>query len=456
MSHNTLTGGVVAPWDPRYNTARLDYNARFNDIHPAYVVYCHVPEDVSQAIRWARRHHMPFRLRSGGHSYEAYSLVECGLVIDVSRMRHIHWDAATGLARIGAGAALIDVYQTLWDLGRVTIPGGSCAGVGIAGLTLGGGFGLVSRQFGLTIDALEEVLMLDAEGCPVRASADQHPDLFWGLRGAGANNFGAVAELTFRTHPVDNVAIFHLQWAWDRLPEVVPVYQVWSDPVTSDARLTSVLTLNSRQQGFVSIIGEFLGPQDALESQLAPLLAIPGRTAYTIQTETYIEAVRHFAGLGDAPEQWLAHGLPEQDIFKNTSAYAYDIFSEAALSVIQDALAHTPGPSCLVQLGSFGGAIRQVPPRETAFFHRYARSEMQYQAYWTSPAVADAHIRWVEDFRRAMLPFTVGAYVNYCDGAIKDWPQAYWGPNLDRLIRIKRHWDPDKVFRYPQGLSQLI
>ncbi len=455
MHFDTLTGRVVAPWDPGYDEARLDYNARFDDIHPSLIVYCETVQDVEEAVRWARRHRIRFRIRSGRHSYEAYSILNRGLVIDVSAVNHIDYDPDCRTARIGAGAQLIDVYQTLWDQGQVTIPGGSCATVGIGGLTLGGGFGLVSRQFGLTIDAVEAIQMIDSRGSRVDASPWVHDDLFWALRGGGNNNFGVVTEFAFRTFPVGLVTIFSLQWPWSQLPQVLRTFQEWSDPDDLDRRITPILTLQSKQAGHVSIIGEFFGISAELEPLILPLLALPSRTAESIQEMTYIEAVKHFAGLGADPHRWLAHGVPDQDTFKNTSAYAYRIFSESAIRTIQDALSETPGPNCLVQLGGFGGTIRNIEPEDTAFYHRRARSEMQYQAYWSDPAAGPAHIHWVEQFRRAMLPYTVGAYVNYCDARIRDWPEAYYGRNLHRLIRTKRRWDPANLFRYPQGLSEL-
>lgn len=459
MRPDTLTGQVVAPWDPGYDMARLDYNLLFDDIYPRYVLYCDVVEDVVRAVRWARRHRVPFRIRSGGHSYEGFSLVQKGLVIDVSQISQVTFDPESGRVRIGAGAQLLDIYDQLWNAGRVTIPGGSCATVGIAGLTLGGGFGLVSRPFGLTIDALESITMVDARGDRVEASEDSHPELFWALRGAGANNFGAVVEFSFRTFPVDDVVVFSIRWPWDQIPEVLPVFQRWSDPDQLDRRMTPILSLNSKAVGRISVIGEFLGPQRDAEHILAPLLAIRGHSDVSIQSIPYIDAVHRFAGVGEEPQTWRAHGLPadasNHDTFKNTSAYAYEIFPKAAIRIIQRALSHTPGPAALVQLGGFGGAIRDVAPDQTAFFHRLARSEMQYQTYWTQPADAPAHIRWVEEFRQAMNPFTLGAYVNYCDLGIDDWPEAYWGDNVPRLKRIKQEWDPRNVFRFPQGLSEL-
>lgn len=455
MVQDTLTGTVVAPWSPLYDTARVDYNSLFPPFSPAYIVYCQKTLDVKRAVHWAVHHKVPFRIRSGGHSYEAYSLLNGGLVIDVSRINHVHYNAVTGIAQIGAGAKLLDIYQELWDQSRVSIPGGSCATVGIAGLTLGGGFGLISRKFGLTCDSLESLTMVGARGQILEVSASRHPDLFWASRGGGGNNFGAVTEFRFRAYPVSDVSIFFLQWEWNRLPEVLRGFQQWSDPRLLDDRIVAILTLPAAITRHVSISGQFLGEPRELLPLLAPLFAIAGMTEKVIRAMPYIDAVKHFAGLSMDPERWIAQGVPNRETFKNTSAYTFEIFSDSAIGVIQAALLHVPGPASLVQLDTYGGAIARIADNATAFPHRKARACLQFQTYWSEPAQNNAHIRWVENFRRAMLPYTIGAYVNYCDGNIKRWPRDYYDGNLARLLAIKKRWDPHNVFRFPQGLSQL-
>ncbi|MCL4521388.1 MAG: FAD-dependent oxidoreductase [Firmicutes bacterium] len=138
-TQNTLTGRVVAPWNPAYDVSRVDYNARFAPFFPDYIVYAEAIGDIVRALTWASHHHIEFRIRSGGHSYEAYSLLNRGLVIDVSALHFIHREESTGLWHMGPGATLLDVYQTLWNQAHMTIPGGSCPTVGLSGLTLGGG-----------------------------------------------------------------------------------------------------------------------------------------------------------------------------------------------------------------------------------------------------------------------------------------------------------------------------
>ena len=189
---------------------------------------------------------MPLRARSGGHSYEAFSVVDGGLVIDVGGLTGVDVDVARGEAVIGAGVRLLDCYRRLWDDG-VTIPAGTCPGVGIAGLTLGGGIGFLSRQYGLTCDNLLAVDLVDADGDVLRASESEHPDLFWALRGGGGGNFGIATAFTFRVHPIGEVVICTVTWPWDDVAEVVDAWQRWAPFV--DERLCVSLADRPPERG---------------------------------------------------------------------------------------------------------------------------------------------------------------------------------------------------------------
>src|SRR5262249_14573795 len=175
---------IVRPGDADYDLVRTDFNLRF-DVHPRAILFACNTDDVAQGVRWARDQGIELRARAGGHSFEGYSLVDDGLVIDISPIAHVKVSSDNGTAQIGAGISLGDAYRKLWDAGRLAIPGGTCGTVGLAGLTLGGGFGLLSRRRGLTCDALLEVEMVTADGDVVRASESQNSDLFWALRGGG-------------------------------------------------------------------------------------------------------------------------------------------------------------------------------------------------------------------------------------------------------------------------------
>ncbi len=390
------------------------------------------------AILWVRRHRLPFRIRGGGHSYEAYSLVNGGLVIDVSCLLRLQIDPENRTAQVGAGHRLLPLYETLWNHG-MAIPGGTCPTVGVSGLTLGGGYGLLSRLLGMTCDSLLEVEMVTARGRIIRANDRQHSDLLWACRGGGGGSFGVVTSFTFRVHPIGNVSRYRITWDFADLEKVVGYWQTWAP--FADPRLTSLLALPAQNQGDLRANGVFVGSEEELRQLLEPLQeAVPPKTA-EFQSISWIEAVCFFAG---TPLR--------QDKFKNSSAYGYEPLSHEALSVLIRNLQTAPGPSNVLSLDAYGGQIRRVPESATAFPHRKSLFVMHYQSYWQQDADAEKNIKWIEGFRRSMLPYTRGAYCNYCDSAIRDWPRAYFESNLPRLIRVKQKYDPENLFSFEQSI----
>ena len=434
----SLTGRVIWPQDHAYEEARQSFNARFSRF-PAAIVVCDNTIDVQNAVRWAHQEGMPLRARSGGHSYEAFSVVDDGLVIDVGGLTGVDVDVSRGEAVIGAGVRMLDCYRQFWDHG-VTIPGGTCPGIGVTGLTLGGGIGFLSRQYGLTCDNLVAVEIVDAAGGTLRASEEQHPDLFWALRGGGGGNFGIVTAFTFRVHPIGDVVTCTVTWPWDDVAEVLDAWQRWAPFV--DERLCVALAVAHPSAGTISATGLFTGSAAELPSLLEPLLraGTPGTPA--IQSLPYFTAVEQFAG------------PPITSVrFKNSSAVALEPLPAAAIATLVDHLRAAPFASDLVGFFPLGGAVAAIDPGATAFPHRHAHFDMQYQAYWWDDTATQASLAWIRDLRAAMAPYTTGAYVNYVDADLPDWERAYYGTNLPRLEQVKKDYDPDDVFNGPQTIA---
>lgn len=440
-----LTGRVVLPGSSVYEEARQNYNGRFNRF-PAVIVFCVTEQDVVNAIRWVRKRRLPFRIRSGRHSYEAFSLMDGGLIIDVSSLEKLEisrtadpaGSAITAVA--GAGLQMMPLYEALWNQG-FTIPSGTCGSVGISGIILGGGYGLLSRLWGLTCDNLLELELVTAQGNLIRANEQQHRDLFWACRGGGDGSFGVVTSFTFRIHPIDRVARYRMTWNFADLKNVLQRWQQWA-PHT-DARLTSLLLLPSQGQGDLRSNGVFVGTEQELRQIVGPLLeaAMPKTTEF--HTIPWIEAARLFAGQTIHQEQ-----------FKHSSALVYEALPDAAIDVVIRNLQQPAGPANLVAFDSYGGAIGQIPAAATAFPQRQALFSVQYQSYWQEDWEAEKNIRWIETFRRSMIPYTRGAYRNYCDALIPDWPTAYFGINLSRLRQVKRQYDPQNFFRFEQSIPR--
>jgi hypothetical protein len=432
-----LTGHVIWPQDPDYDAARQSFNARFSRF-PAAIVVCDNTTDVQRSVRWARQQGMPLRARSGGHSYEAFSLVDDGLVIDVGGLSEIVVDVERGEAVIGAGVRMLDCYRRLWENG-VTIPGGTCPGIGIAGLTLGGGIGFLSRQYGLTCDNLLAVDLVDADGDVLRASEQENADLFWALRGGGGGNFAIATAFTFRVQPIADVTIGTVTWPWDDVAEVLDTWQRWAPFV--DERLCMALAVAHPSAGTISATGLFNGPATELPPLLEPLLQAGAPGEPVIQSLPYLTAAEQFAG------------PPIDSVrFKNASALAFEPLPARAITTLVDHLRAAPFASNLVGFFPLSGAIAAVDPAATAFPHRRALFDLQYQAYWWDDAAEQDSITWVRELRAAMAPFTTGAYVNYIDADLPDWGTAYYGTNLERLVQTKAQYDPGTIFDGPQSI----
>ena len=453
---NGLRGDIVLPGNAAYNKARLLFDTRFDGIKPKAIVYCESREDVQRTVRWARKHAVRIVPRSGGHSYGGYSSTSAGVIVDVSRLNGVALDAQKR-AVVGAGARLIDVYDRLARHGR-TVPGGSCPTVGIAGLALGGGVGFASRKFGLTCDNLLQATVVLADGTAVIASPKQNPDLYWALRGGGGGNFGIVTRFLFRTHPVGQISTYTLEWPWADAKKVVQAWQTFA-PHAPDG-FFSVLNLNGVVGGRTRITsaGQFFGSAEGLRDLLKPLTAAATPTRFTVTSRSYLDAQEMWAGCSGTIEE--CHLPPQGNLgratFKGKSSIANTPLSSAGIDAMihqLEARLNVGSGSGIILLDSYGGAINRVKKDATAFVHRDALFSMQYLAYWNAAAPAEPNLRWLRSFYGAMRPFVSPyAYQNYIDPELTKWGRAYYGTNLDRLIAVKRRYDPQNVFHFSQSI----
>ncbi len=454
-----LTGRVLYPNDPGWETARhgfaewADYDANM----PKAVVFCQDTRDVVNAVQWVRENSVPFRVRCGRHNYEGYSsLVKDGLIIDVSEMSQVHINADRTEAVIGAGIAMEDLLETLGDSG-VTIPAATGPTVGLAGLTLGGGFGVTSRKWGLTCDNLLDVALVLADGKVVHANEEENPDLFWACRGGGGGNFGIATAFTFRLHKVNNVVVYTIGWGWDQFEALVGRWQTWAPQV--DDGLSAGLALLTT--GSISMYGQYTADDEELprfSSLLQPLFEAAPPISVSIQTVPQLIGSRILLQLDPTNPMQLLEAHSDEQIFKSTSALAYAPFSPDVIAMMKQYLEQAPTLDCapsqpsMVQLLAGGGYPSRIAPEATAVFWRQAQFVVQFDAYWTSPADGSKTIAWIEAFRQAMQPYTRGAYVNYQDDSLQDWLRLYYGDNLERLVKIKQEYDPKNFFNFPQSI----
>ncbi len=442
MSHKKkpeLTGRIVLPGEPQYDAARQEFNTFFNRF-PLVIVFAQETQDVANAVRWARYHDVPIRMRSGRHNYEGLSVVDAGIVIDVSEMTRVEVDRKHGTATVQTGQRDFSLAEALASEG-LAVPNGLCPSTGIAGFTLGGGQSILSRAFGLCIDNLLELEMVDANGQVLRANADQNADLFWASRGGGGGNFGIYTSFRFRTRRIDTVAYANIRWD---LRDLEPVLRTWQDFTTPGAseRLTPILTIASGLESLLLMQGVFLGSAKELRRLLQPLLRAASPLNVTIEEIPWIESVARIAATQpDTPEP-----------FKSVGPFVNELLPDEGIAIIRRFIDEPPTSSVSVFFHGLGGAVARVPSEATAYFYRQALSNMSFFATWNTPDGAAPGIRWVEEFRRAMRPFTQGVYVNTPDLSIKNWPKAYYGGNFDRLTQVKAKYDPKNVFNYPQSI----
>ncbi|MEU6084607.1 FAD-binding oxidoreductase [Streptomyces sp. NPDC047108] len=462
-----LGGGLVQPGDADYTSARVLYNTRFDHLRPAAVAYVAGATDITECLAFARRHSVPVSIRNGGHSYAGWSSGTGRLVIDVSRLSRIAVDGDTE-AVVGAGAKLVDVYSGLGAHG-VTVPAGTCPTVGISGLTLGGGHGVVSRAYGLTCDSLLGATVVTADGKTVRCTASDHSDLFWALRGAGNGNFGVVTELRFRTHAAPDAIAVRATWPWSKAAELVRAWQEWGpdqpDELWSAVHLSAAAGGAARVWFSAFSLGTYADAQNAVD-RLTGLVG-SAASSVSLRSSSYLDAMIGYAGCSRySTEQCRLPGgtpghSPTGSLVRETYTSRSDFYDRAlpadGIRVLVDqveAFRKLGGAgSGTVQLTALGGAINRVGPTATAFVHRRSRVLAQYLAAWAAGQNGATSTTWLGGLHRAMRRHASGAaYQNYADPSLKNWRRAYYGPAAERLARLKRKYDPQRVFDFPQAL----
>jgi hypothetical protein len=438
---------LARPADHAYATARLGYNPRFDGNRPAGIAQVTGPADVQACVEFAAASRTPIAARSGGHSYAGYSTPSGGLVVDVGRLSTVDV-RGDGTAVVGAGARLIDVYTALAAAGRC-LPGGSCPTVGIAGLTLGGGIGLLARKYGLTCDRLVSAQVVTADAVLRTAGEASEPDLYWALRGGGGGNLGVVTSFTFRTEIAPALTVFSLPFPAGSAPAVLGAWQSWVQGAPDELFANCIVhggTPPSCQVG-----GCFVGSPSGLGPLLDALVhaaGVPPSDRF-VAARSYLDAMRYFGGCSQLstaqcrPSWTGAGGRLDRESFVATSRMV-----TAPMRDPGGVVAAIAGSGLDAIFDSLGGAVGRIDAAATAFPHRGAIASVQlyHGGAATQPVTA------VRD-RLAPLLGRHG-YVNYIDPSMPDWATAYYGANLPRLRGIAQHFDPYGVFAFAQGLTR--
>lgn len=460
---SSLQGSLVLPGNAAFGTASVAFNVVYDGTVPQAVARCASAADIALALGFARQNKLAVAARSGGHGYTGNSTTT-GLVIDVGPMSGISL-RNDGTAVIGAGAKLVDVYDQLATLG-VAIPSGSCPTIGIAGITQGGGIGVLDRAWGLTCDNLVAATVVLADGTIVDTSDTAHADLFWAIRGGGGGNFGIVASMTFATHPASDLTSFSADFAWADAARVLAAWQAWPQTLPDTVWSGLVLATTGAPGGHpvVELSGTFIGDSADFMPIWTRFLAGAGATPTTqsVRTNSLRDTLLASCnGLGVSqchlPGQ-TSDGQVRRASFVATSDFFDAALPAAGIQAMLDAVAaqQTAEPLVVI-MDLMGGAIARVAPDATAFVHRNALFSAQYYISgavgMTAQQVSDARAA-VTGMRAAMSAWSSGeAYQNYLDPDLANWQAAYYGANYARLVQVKAAYDPEQVFKPLQGIS---
>jgi FAD/FMN-containing dehydrogenase len=448
------------------NAARL-YNPRFDGLSaPAGLAQITSAQEMATCVAFAASSGLALSIRNGGHSYGGWS-TGLGLVVDTRGLSSVQVDATAGVARIGAGAQLVDVYSALSAAG-VALAGGSCPSVGISGLTLGGGVGVLTRAYGLTCDAVQAIQVVTADGKLRVVDATHDPDLFWALRGGGAS-FAAVTGWRMAVRPAPSISTFYLAFDFSHAAQVLGAWQSWVANTPSSLWSTCKLLAdpgNNTVQATVS--GTWIGAAGALTAVLAPLLSqLPTPTSSsTNANQSYGATMLQEAGCSNqSAEACLTQALqaPKRQPFAATSSIVSAPLPSAAIAAAVAATEQAMSVPGMVEGGvsfdALGGAVAAISATATPYPYRSALASVQYTATWGASAPAGGTAaapfdRYVRGFRSAMTAWLgQSAYVNYADPSITDFGKAYWGANYSRLQQVKKEYDPGQLFTFAQAVK---
>jgi hypothetical protein len=447
----TFKGAVLAPDDAAYEETRKIWNAMI-DRQPGLIVRCTGTVDVVQAVKFARQHRLLTSVRGGGHNIAGLAVCEGGLMIDLSLLRGVWVDAAARTARAQAGCTLGDVDRETQQHGLAAVLGFVSA-TGIAGLTVGGGFGYLTRRHGWTCDTLRSMEVVTADGQVVRASAEENEDLFWALRG-GSGNFGIVTSFEYQLFPVGpEILGGAIAWRGEDAKQVLETYREFSAAAPRELTCVAVLRIappapwlpkEIHGKPIAAIFVCYSGNIEDGEKLLAPLRKMGSPVADIVTRRPYTQ----MQSLLDATQPkgrryyWKSHYLPGVD----------RPLVEAAV----EHHARIASPHSAILMFQIGGALNEQPPEHSPAGNRDANYVLNIAASWEKPEDDGVNVKWARDcFEATKSSSTGGTYINFLteEESTDRIEAAYGRPALDKLAALKRKWDPENFFRHTKAVT---
>ena len=425
---------IITKQDPAYELLRISYNKRIQK-YPHEIIVCQSSEDVAQAMRYAKQQQKKVTIKSGGHCFEGYCMEDDCILLYLSQMNEIKWIDDDHI-QVGPGTRLIDVYNTIGERGKI-LPAGSCGSVGIAGLTLGGGYGFFSRKYGLTCDSLQEVTMVDGQGTILNSQQDA--DLLWACKGGNNGHLGVVTELTFKLHKAPSQFRIWQFHSADTSPEFVSMFFQKYISMVQGMNRDAFASFFIRKNFIAIRIFEF------------------GKTNMPfIDAHLKNIALKKSKGSRESLQRALnrLRGSAKPLYFKNASCGYFNQWSDIETPLLASLEALTSKANVLFQVNSLGGEIQHAEKeKESAYPHRRFQFLSELQTYWNTETEMEAK---VAIFQQVQTNFTKGAvlpqYVNYPCDEFEDFNQAYYGNSLQRLQTLKRKYDPENRIFAKQAL----
>ncbi len=444
-----VEGTVLLPGDLEYDEARAIWNGMF-DKKPAIVVRCLNPQDVSHSVRFANKHQLVIAVKGGGHNSAGNAACDDGMMIDLSLMQKVKVDAANRTVRVDGGCLLGEVDKATQQYG-LALSSGIISHTGVGGLTLGGGFGWISRKHGLSVDNLLSVEMVTAKGALVQASKSENPDLFWAVRGGGGN-FGIVTSFLFKVADIGTeVYTGPIVKRFEDLKSYVQFHREFVKTLPDEMTVWMVIRhapplpfIPEEYHGKLVVLIPFVWLGDPAEGEklIQPVRDQGVNVGDGSGVKPWIGWQSAFDGLvtHGARNYWKSHHLTD--------------LPDACIDHIQHFAETMPSQECEVFIPHMGGAPSRVHPEETAFPHRNTPYVLNLHTRWQDASDDQAAIQWAKDFHDATRPFSQGVYVNFLSEEGSDRvKEAYTAKVWTRLVEAKNKWDPDNIFRMNQNIE---
>lgn len=435
-----LGGELLRPGDEGYNAARSVWNASV-DRHPALIAHCTGVADVIHSVNFARVNSLPVSVRGGGHNIAGSAVCDGGIMLDLSGMKSVRVDAASRTARAEPGLVWDEFDRETQEFGLATT-GGTCSHTGIAGLTLGGGYGWLMRKYGLALDNVVSVDVVGAVGQLRKASSNENADLFFGVRGAHSN-FGVVTSMEYRLHPVaPTVLAGMVLHPLEKAKDAMKFYHEFTSRAPDEMSAWAAFLTTPDGHPMFAILACYAGTVEAGEKVVQALKNFGPPAADMIGPIPYVkfQTLIDQSFPGGRYNYWKSHLLKD--------------LNDDAIARLVEGFKGVASPYSSMLVAHLGGAMSRVRKEETAFSHRASPYDLVIMPMWTNPEESEKHIRWADDLWKAMQPFSSGGvYVNYVGNEGEERVKAAYGTNYEHLVALKNKYDPSNLFRFNQNIK---